>query len=484
MTTNPFVDFHTHPSLKPYGKSFKKNSAGENSANRKQKNSIWFYDSPNLLERAIQMLTGISKFTQADCTTLSYGNARIICASLYPIERGFFNNDLGTGFFSDLANNFITSVGRERVNYIQNIKDYYEDLVREYEFYLQLNGKFIEIDRKQYRYILVTSYEEIERNMNSFPEDESTVYIILTIEGMHVLHSEYREQESPDPSKIMKNLKHLKQWPHPPFFVTLAHHFFNHLCGHALSLTGLVGNKTDQRVGLNEPFTELGKDVVRELLNNANGKRIYVDVKHMSAIAREQYYHMLNVEFINEKIPLIVSHGAANGLRSAGDPVVDGKDTAAKLLASDINFYDEEIVAIAKTKGIFGIQLDERRIASDATLKSTKHAIPINKIRHYRAELLWNQLQHIAELLDRHNLFAWDCIAIGSDFDGIVNPLNGFLTAETFPHLQEYIERYVHNYMEGPGKVKLKQFNQISPSEIVNRLFSLNAIDFLKRWYK
>jgi hypothetical protein len=96
---------------------------------------------------------------------------------------------------------------------------------------------------------------------------------------------------------------------------------------------------------------------------------------------------------------------------------------------------------------------------------------------------MWNQVQHVAELLDRHDMFAWDCLALGTDYDGIINPLNGFLTAETLPHLQAYLERYVHNYMEGLGKTRLKSYNQISPSEVVNRIFSSNAEEFLRKWF-
>ena len=203
----------------------------------------------------------------------------------------------------------------------------------------------------------------------------------------------------------------------------------------------------------------------------------------MSALSRNRYFEILAADYASENIPVIISHGAANGLRSFKEPVADSMETAPKLLDVDINFYDNEIVMVAKTRGILGLQLDERRIASEATLKNTKHAFFLNKIRHYRAELLWNQVQHIAELLDRHDLFAWDCMAIGSDFDGIIDPLNGFLTAESFEQLQSYLERYVHNYMDGPGKQKLKAYNQVSPSEIVNRIFSTNATNFLRRWF-
>ena len=193
---------------------------------------------------------------------------------------------------------------------------------------------------------------------------------------------------------------------------------------------------------------------------------------------------ILNEEYTQENIPIVVSHGAANGLRSMDEPVADIKETAHKLLAEDINFYDNEIVAIARSQGIFALQLDERRIASNATLKHIRHSIFMNKIRHYRSELMWNQIHHIVELLNSHDLFAWDCIAIGSDFDGVINPLNGFLTQETIPSLQEYVERHAYNYMQGRGKQVLKSFNQIDADEIVSRVFRMNGWEFIRKHFK
>ena len=481
----PFVDLHCHPAMKPYGQSFKLTPVGQNTVNRRKKNSIWHYDPPNLFERALQLLCGISKFTQSDCATLAYGNTRIVCASLYPIEKGFFRNDLGTGIVSDLANCFITSVSRQRVDYIQSISNYFDDLVNERNFYLQLSEKVINTDAGSYTYKVVSNYQQIQDHLSRGENiSGNTVFIVFTIEGMHAINTLYNEQGDADEAELLARTIEIKQWDHPPFFITFAHHFFNHLCGHARSLTQLVGNMTDQSFGINTGFTPLGHKVLKTLLSQDNGPRIYIDIKHMSAQSRTEYYQVLRDEYPVDKIPVIVSHGACNGLRSAAEPVLDNIETGRKMLQEDINFYDDEIITIAASKGIFGIQLDERRIASAATLKEIKHAIPMNKIRHYRAELVWNQVRHIIELLDSRELFAWDCIAIGSDFDGVINPLNGYLTAETFPHLQEYLERYIHNYMETDGKTILHTYNQVSPSEAVNRIFSSNAMEFMKQWFK
>lgn len=375
--SNYFIDFHCHPSLKPYGKSFDLPQPGQNTARRRQKNSIWHYDSPNIFEKALQSLGGIVKFTEADCTTLAYGNVQVICASLYPIEKGFFNNDLGAGFLSDLAATFITSVGKNRVDYIQGIRDYFEDVEREYNFYRQLDGVSVKTDAGNCKYILVSSFADIENHMAQNPNDNTTIFIAISIEGLHVLHNDINS--APDETTILANLTKLKNWPHPPFFVTFAHHFYNHFCGHAHSLTGLVGNSTNQHEGMHTGFTELGKKVLSAALSKDIGKRIYIDVKHMSALSRKEYFQMLNTSFAAERIPIIVSHGAANGLRSMDEPIQDNKETAFKLLAEDINFYDDELVAIAKSGGIFGIQLDERRIASSTTLHDTKHSISIDR---------------------------------------------------------------------------------------------------------
>lgn len=476
-----YVDFHCHPSMKPYGKSFKLKPTGANNKNRKARNSVWFYDSPNLFERGIQMLSGISKFTQADMCTLAYGDVRLICASLYPIEKGFFKNDLGTGTVSDLANTFITGVGKERVDYIQKISNYFEDLSNEYKFYEELNGVTIKTDSGPFQYVIVNSYDEIEKHL-ARSNGEQIIFIVLTIEGLHALNSN-ANAAMPDRDSFLKNLRTMKAWKSVPFFVTFSHHFNNFLCGHAKSLTGVVGGVTDQTVGLGDGFTPLGREVLKEVLSKTNGKRIYVDIKHMSAKGRSEYFRILETEYAGEDIPIIVSHGAANGLRSATERVVDGKNTGFKLLPEDINFYDDEILRVAKSGGIFGLQLDERRVANEQTLKATKHSLFINKIRHYRAELLWNQIRHIAELLDRNDMYAWNCMALGTDFEGVINPLNGYLTAETLVHLEEYVERWAYDYMNGAGK-QLKPYNCITPSEVVNRIFHSNGVAFMKKYFR
>jgi len=101
---------------------------------------------------------------------------------------------------------------------------------------------------------------------------------------------------------------------------------------------------------------------------------------------------------------------------------------------------------------------------------------------HYRSELLWGQIQHIVEVLDAEGMFAWNCIAIGSDFDGIIDPLNSFWTAEELPYLADFLERHAYNYMSN-NQLNVVE-NNIDADEIVDRVMTKNGMGFLKATFK
>ncbi len=476
---NNYVDFHCHPAMKPFGKSFNYSTIGRNNPNRSRPNSIWKYNPPTLLDKLINYIIHLTKFSQANFTSLAKGGVSVVCVSLYPVEKWFFVNKIKNEFIKDIASNFAAGVGKKRVDAVQAMTNYFKDLEMEYDFYKQLDGVEERLYKEKYRYKIVNNYNEIEAIKVADKDNVNTICVVISIEGLHVLNQNLNKK--PNEKQFLANLQKIKNWDTPPFFVSIAHHFWNHLCGHAESFTSLVKRKVDQSEGLNTGFTSLGKKVVKELLSKTNGKRILVDLKHMSVASRTDYYKIIDSTPSYKNIPIVVSHGAANGIQSFSSRKQIGSKVANKLNPVDINFFDEEIIRIAKSKGIFGLQLDERRIASKSTLKNTKHSARRSKIMHYRSELLWNQIQHFLEVLDNEGLFAWDCIAIGSDFDGIIDPLNGFWTTEELPYLADFLERHAYNYMKNT-KLKVKK-NNIRADEIIDRIMSSNGYEFLKENY-
>ena len=72
----------------------------------------------------------------------------------------------------------------------------------------------------------------------------------------------------------------------------------------------------------------------------------------------------------------------------------------------DINFFDDEIIKIGNSNGLFGIQLDERRIGSKSILRETKAIMSKRNTLYSWSKLVWNQISHMAEVLDADGQFA------------------------------------------------------------------------------
>ncbi len=477
---NDYLDLHCHPALKPFGRSFDRTPAGRQSPNRAHRSSLWKYDPPSVGDKLLNFIGGLTKFSQANGGSLARGGVSVICASLYPLERPFVQNGLPGDLIRDLLSNLALGIGDRRIDHLQGLTDYFGDLEAEYDFYRQRDGKQVRLPEGTFRYKLVRHYSEI-RQIQSTPEKGvQTICIVPTIEGLHVLNTNL--DAKPSKTRFLDCLRKLKQWEHPPFFITVAHHFWNHICGHAPSLTPGVSQFIDQSEGLGSGITELGRAVLREMISGRTGPMILPDLKHMSPLARKELYALRrNGELGNTRFPLLFSHAACNGLQSYDNPLPGDFPTTATLNAASINLYDDEIVEIARSGGLIGLQLDERRIVSPETRSRIKHSLLRHKIMHYRSELLWNQVQHIAEVLDRAGLFAWDCMAIGSDYDGIIDSLNGFWTAEELPYLADFLERHAYNYMKRPNLGLAG--NLIAPDQIIARLFSGNGHRFLQQHF-
>ncbi|MEL6969079.1 MAG: peptidase M19 [Bacteroidota bacterium] len=488
---NIIVDLHCHSQMKAYSHSFTPDGPGYvNAVDSRKKNSVWWTDWPTAkdLRKNTNGLFGLTQFTQADMLTCLRGNVGVTFSSLYPLERGFtlpFNNNGNT---VDKLLDKVTLFGKPRIDYIQGIQDYFPDLEKEYTFQIANADKVKTIHGKKYSYHFVKDYNELETLLGQPDDEVERMAVINSIEGAHCFGTglpPYRLPQRID--KILERIRIVKQdWEYPPFFITLAHHFYNEICGHAKSL-GLVGLVLNQRKGLDAGFTKEGERILHFLLDNSTGPRILVDIKHMSLASRRRYYQIIEEKY-KYSVPIIVSHGCVTGYHDQ----INGRDQVSglggspekKFCSDDINFYDFEILNIKKSNGIFGIQLDERRIGSGMEKRKAKRVEP-RKMLYYSSKLVWNQIQHIAEVLDHHGYFAWDIQSIGSDFDGIINPIDGFFTAVHFENLSHFLLMHAHNYCNTKMNSRIKNdFNKIDCEEIIDRFFQINALDFLQKHFR
>ena len=459
------IDIHCHPSLKPFAHSYPSN---KNSKKPKKRKSIWHQIKPNQITEIINEYATTTHFTQSDFQTLLEGNVRVIFASLSPLEKGFFVSKLGTGPVTDILTQWATGIGFRKINFIQDHKNYYSELELEMDFYKQLHNKEVHVDGVEKKYRIVRNYSEIMQNL---AESEDLISVVICIEGGHVFNDNCLGE--PDEDKILENLEAVLAWEYKPFFLAPAHHFWNHICGHAYSLTDLVKHFLDQNDHANTGITALGNKIIRKLMDHG----VLIDIKHMSRESRREFYSLLE-EDAYKNTPVIISHGNVNGHSTVYTDINHGTENGL-FCGADINFYDDEIIKVAKSKGLFGIQLDERRIASSKELEKIKHSLPLETKMEMYSSMLWNQILHIARTLDSVNEPAWDCMCIGSDYDGVVDPMDGFWTSSEYSLLYEHVLQQVRNFLNITPNSFVKEGNNLSAEEIVEKLFSKNVMAFL-----
>jgi len=474
LSSTPIIDIHSHSTLKPYGNSFYKNLNPEIATNL---SCIWAQDKHRILDTVYEISAGISRYRQSDYKTLVNGQTKIVFTSLYPTEIGFFQTRQD---FPDKAERFIGEFASlfsyDRIDYVMGNGDkpynYFEDLLNEYKFLKLLSGRHAIGGSLQYHLIANAS------QLNT----PSNLLVIPTIEGAHVFCNGTDVRNPRNWDNVEARIQTVKNWEHPPIFITIAHHFFNGLCTHAKSLTGLAGDLLDQSYGMrdyehnksdNEPaISDTGKIVIRALLSNQNSKRILIDIKHMSLDARKEYYKMLENEFSGQSIPIVCSHGALD------------------------NFYKHEVnmnlstdvLQIYKTNGLFGLEMDQRILGYDDNrfIKWTKGIFQRKQKREYlHAMYFWQNLISIAEFAYQNGFSTdpWKCICMGSDYDGIINPLNTYRDAETLPNLYNYLIEYLNDYWKDRNSIIPKHHGGWKSEDVIYRIMYKNAYEFIERNY-
>jgi len=473
-----FVDIHCHSSLRAF----------HTTPNGSHKN-MWDCTKNDVIDTFVgkwawNQSKGVSKFSQSNFYNCIAGNARVIFDSLYPVERSFINfrkfPELLIG--KKAVETLTVTASGVSVEQFRNYKkghDYFKELNEQYNFLVNNQGAS---PCGKYNYKIPANYIELEESLKS---DDSTINVIVTIEGAHVLGCGTEITEKipvEDLKQILKNnIDTVKKWKHPPFFITFAHHFWNQLCGHATTLTIATKFTCNQTPGLNTGFSELGLFVLEELLSTKNGKRILIDTRHMSAKSRIYYLNFVsnhNKNNPNDLIPLISSHSAVNGFDkiNLSDLV---KDSAAKkkstpFCAWSLNMSSEEAIAIHESGGIAGIILDKGRHSGIDLLKSIeKLKNPEDKKESFIKLICDNIFFFIASINEKSG---WDVPTIGSDFDGVITHFDPYHEMSTLPGLKKDMVNYLTK-----NKYKSELWFGYSPEELMHKFFTQNAMDFLKR---
>jgi microsomal dipeptidase-like Zn-dependent dipeptidase len=485
IMASSFIDLHCHPSLKPYGKSFKLNKTKtKNSPDPLCEYSVWFQQKPKLFRKVLNVFFQLTKWRQSDFSSMVSANSKVVVVSLYPLEKGMVVHDTTADvkFFGKLLRNLATGISMRRVRHLQQMKDYFEDLENEYKYFTQLHNTTTTLAGHEKKFVLIKSSTEIDFAA------KDTLYVLLSIEGAHVFNCglQLEGQPIPDEVEVLQNVEKVKNWEFRPFFIGLAHHFDNQLCGFSKSFSGIVAKMIRQFPDPEQGLTPLGIKVLDRLLDNSEGKRILIDLKHMNPKSRYEYYDYLKAHFPDETIPLIVSHGALNGKLH---PFTHNYVSKKGFNVADINFFFDELLKIEASKGIFGIQLDERRIFDVETKNEIYKKAKANMTRYGRPKMrkntffIWRQIESIGVYLDTLNKNAWDIQALGTDYDGIINPLNGLWTVTELQDIEPYLIQHAKDFLKSDRGQQLKPKNQLSAETIIEKFMTTNARNFVERHF-
>ena len=254
-----------------------------------------------------------------------------------------------------------------------------------------------------------------------------------------------------------------------------------------------------------EGIRVFGEKVIRLCLekSRAAGRRILIDVKHTSPKAREDYYRIVKdlnkEEPVGNPIAIISTHSRMSGFKNlhlaqhSSDKNNAWKQAPLKMFNPwPINLCNDDIRAIHDSKGMLGIELDQR-ILGDLKFslypqKTDDHKLIEDQLCHPKVNLDPSRFTHTVMFMD--NLFhvikvinqpsAWDVVCLGSDFDGNVDPIEGSPTSGHFNQLLAKCKILARKfYIPGGPRGDIKDYLMgLSLNEALTKFFSTNLKDF------
>lgn len=445
---NQYFDFHVHPSMKPYLAEGKEEDRPD----------CW-----KIFKTPISITT-----SQGSLTQLWEGGVSLAVCCLYVMERPMTSSFL----ISHIATK-LEPLSKEMLHFPSYI-DSFERLKGEIQHF----KKSVEENREGSgrRFHFIKSISEI---------DPYKINVILALEGSHAL-----ENFNTD---IIDNLIAIKDktQDYRFLYLTLTHLTQYPVCTHAYGMKLI--KKNDQFKPKGFGLTEIGKRLVDMAYDESKGYRIYIDIKHMSAKSRMDLYEHRAEKGYGD-IPIVATHMGISGISRPEDLMqyVQKEDGLRYKISRhngfvmacydrpeglgdthfnpwSINLYDYEIEIILDSDGLIGLNLDQRILGTkkvkgeyfderefyalitprgdDDPFNNAEEELefieePGTEGRDYKNRI--NQMKHLRHFCNNvlHVVYvggerAWSKVCIGSDFDGLIDPVNICISSDEFPRLEE-----------------------------------------------
>jgi microsomal dipeptidase-like Zn-dependent dipeptidase len=491
-----FIDIHVNTTKKPF-----------NSRSNGQQIGIWEpFDHEcgyNLSSQVMSNLgNNVPKHSQSHLEALVKGNTRIACLNLSPIEQKLINtNNQLTDKNKQSTVACVAGIDANQLFLRRKEIDYFKDLVENINYVQRYEKKGHYVNGFEYGLELIKNKKHLE----DIAADPNRLGLILTVEGGHSLgHSIYIDNDITKLEEyrkfVLQNVDRLKgtlplsdiQGEYldvPVLWISLAKTFKNGLGGFSNSLNKAEQNIFDKPEGMNTKETKLGIEVIERLISKDNGRRILIDIKHMSLDFRTRYYKTVErSEILGDAIPIVCSHCAISGMpkrqniyRKKDD---DSKNNNYYLNHWKQNLSKEDIQKIHRSRGLIGIPLDKTVLGGQLALSDIENQLSNTvQLRKACIKLLMANILTVVSTINDPS--AWDIISIGSDFDEMRYPLDVYQSSEDLPQLAVDIQRF----LERPENIQ-DLFNEeqirnllfdLTPAEITAKIMSENAYEFIKK---
>lgn len=376
--------------------------------------------------------------------------------------------------------------------------DYFQELLGHIVLLKKGDGQRYVAGNDTLRYDVISSADEFRAVL----KDPKRMGIIVSIEGAHALGEGPLTPElldSPDYQlQVMEHLDVLKGirpmdragnfMPFPVTVMSLNHFMWNGLGGHAKTFGQAFGLLLPQTEGINTGPTPLGERVVARMLDRSAGRRILVDVKHMSVASRAWYYTQLDsLRAIGDTVPVVASHV---GIAGASWSTIDNPKaqqfikTSEWLNQNDISLFDEDIKEIAMSHGILGLMLDKYRVGgTKGNAAVDESRMGSQERRKTYVHLLVLNMMEVVDVLQNEK--AWDIISIGSDFDGMISAMETYDQGFQMPTLREDLLAYFEDPQDlwdvYPRRKVQRYMYGLTAEQIVDRVMGGNLVRFTER---
>lgn len=337
-------------------------------------------------------------------------------------------------------------------------------------------------------------------------DDMNTLHVIGSLEGAHSLY--YGRNKYDDHAKIVDKIASFRQGnPIRLLYLTVTHISQNAMANHAF---GIKIFKKTHFFPQGSGITELGHQVI-QACQAAEGdeKPILIDVKHMSLVSRMEFYAqyaqnpivashigVTGCSYHNKPIKKVRKRNRHDVYKVKYEKQ-QGYMPDVYFHPDSINLYDEDIDEILKSGGLMGLILDERVLgyskdkttskefvsasewdrfiapdnaefpemddsedaeddSEDTTFENEENGLysgsesePTEDKKKLHTMYLLNNIMHIIKVGDKigNGIDPRKHIVLGSDFDGLVNPIDSCHTAKEYqPNLRDRLAAAIEVY--------------------------------------